>query len=376
MDYSMGNGSRLLIGSIYKLFYGDYLDVTVAYKYVGIGIMLTILVLAIVLGQLIRLSLAADPEHRDIIYGVVVAYMVAPFSIAYVWNEDNLGRLDVYMLLITLLTVLAALRLKNFAIKAMLITILGVVGLAIHQGYAFLYYPLTFTVLCYDAFAENKLHKKEFFGVVLSGAVEVFAAVYFQFFTKINFDSVENTVAFIKSRTNLEVSDFAIQLEYFGSMKYQLDEVTSVFFHGNEDPIRRLLLILVLMSPLLILYLLVWKDVFSDLKQKKVKLIQTPYLYAALVNLCFIPMFVIHVDWGRHLAPLMAMPTFVFLFFLAKKDQSMVYAFGKMKDRVRKKPWYFVITLVWMAGFASFGARNFQWQTDRLYNFLKYGFHM
>ena len=66
MDYSMGNGSRLLIGSIYKLFYGDYLDVTVAYKYVGIGIMLTILVLAIVLGQLIRLSLAADPEHRDI----------------------------------------------------------------------------------------------------------------------------------------------------------------------------------------------------------------------------------------------------------------------------------------------------------------------
>ena len=35
-----------------------------------------------------------------------------------------------------------------------------------------------------------------------------------------------------------------------------------------------------------------------------------------------------------------------------------------------------VIELVWIAGFDSFGARNFQWQTDRLYNFLKYGFHM
>ena len=32
MDYSMGNGSRLLIGSIYRLFYGEYLDITVAYK--------------------------------------------------------------------------------------------------------------------------------------------------------------------------------------------------------------------------------------------------------------------------------------------------------------------------------------------------------
>ena len=78
-------------------------------------------------------------------------------------------------------------------------------------------------MLCYDAFAENKTAQKmNFLGLVLSGAVEVFAAVYFQFFTKINFDSVENTVAFIKSRTNLEVSDFAIQLEYFGSMKYSV----------------------------------------------------------------------------------------------------------------------------------------------------------
>lgn len=376
MDYSMGNGSRLLIGSIYRLFYGEYLDITVAYKYVGIGIMLTILVLAVVLGQLIRRSLAADYAHKDVIYGVVTAYVIAPFSIAYVWNEDNLGRFDVYMLLVALLTVLAALCIKNYVAKAILITVLGVTGLAIHQGYAFLYYPLTFTVLCYDAFAENRLHKKRFVGVVISGAIEVAAAIYFQFFTKINFDSVEETVSFIKSRTNMEVSDFAIQLEYFGSMKYQLDEVTSVFFHGNEDPIRHLLLILLLMSPLLILYLMVWKDVFFDLRQKKVKLIQSPYLYAALVNICFIPMFVIHVDWGRHLAPLMAMPTFVFLFLLAQKDKSIIYAFGKMQERVKSHPWYFVLTLVWIAGFDSFGARNFQWQTDRLYNFLKYGFHM
>ena len=121
---------------------------------------------------------------------------------------------------------------------------------------------------------------------------------------------------------------------------------------------------------------MVWKDVFFDLRQKKVKLIQSPYLYAALVNICFIPMFVIHVDWGRHLAPLMAMPTFVFLFLLAQKDKSIIYAFGKMQERVKSHPWYFVLTLVWIAGFDSFGARNFQWQIDRLYSFFKYGFHI
>lgn len=374
MDYSMGNGSRLLIGSIYRLFYGEYLDRTVAYKYVAVGIALTILVLAIVLGRLLRMAKNAAPACKNAIYGTVVAYLAAPFSIAYVWNKQNLGRFDVYMLLVALLTVLAALLVRNFWLKAALITVLGVIGLAIHQGFAFLYYPLTFTVLCYDAFAGNRIHVKKFAGVFVSGAIEVAAAIYFQFFTSINFDSVEETVDFIKSRTNLEVSDYAIQLEYFGSMKFQLENVTSVFFNGNEDPIRHLLLILLLFSPLLVLYVLVWKDVFSHLKQNGVKRLQSPYLYALLVNLCFVPMFVIHVDWGRHLAPFLAMPTFVFLFFLAKKDASMVYAYRRMETRIRRHPWYFVLAVVWVAGFDSFGARIFQSQAGRLYDFLKYGF--
>ena len=51
MDYSMGTGSRLLIGSIYRLFYGEYLDYTVAYKYVAVGTMLTILVLPLCWGE-------------------------------------------------------------------------------------------------------------------------------------------------------------------------------------------------------------------------------------------------------------------------------------------------------------------------------------
>lgn len=376
MDYSMGNGSRLLIGSIYRLFYGEYLDITVAYKYVAVGITLTIMVLAVVLGRLIRMTLQTVPHCKNVIFGTVVAYMAAPFSITYVWNKQNFGRFDMYMLLVALLTVLAALVIKNFYIRIILATVLGVVGLAIHQGFAFLYYPLAFTVICYDAFAGNRVHIRELAAVILSGAIEVAAAVYFQFFTKINFDTVEETVEFIKSRTNLEVNDYAIQLEYFGSMQFQLENVTYIFFHGNEDPLQHLFLIVLLLSPVLVLYILVWKDVFCHLKAGKVKLLASPYLYALLVNLCFVPMFVIHVDWGRHIAPLMAMPTFVFLFFLAKKDASMIYAYEKMEERVRKCPWYFILTIVWIATFDSFGARNFQGQVSRFYDFLTYGFFL
>lgn len=376
MDYSMGNGSRFLIGSIYRFFYGEYLDASVAYKYVAIGNMLTILVLAVVLGRLVRMALAYAPACKNVIYGTVIAYIAAPFSIAYVWNDQNMGRFDVYMLLAAVLAILAALLIKNVYVKIIVITLLGVIGLAIHQGFAFLYYPLVFTVLCYDAFAENRFHLKYFIAVVVSGLVEVGAAVYFQFFTSVNFSSAKEMLDFLSTRTNLEMSEFALELEYFGSIEYQLSEVTSVFFSGNEAPWRHLLLILLILSPILGLYVLIWKDVFVNLKKNDVKLLQSPYLYAVLVNLCFVPMFLIHTDWGRHIAPMLAMPTFVFLFFLAKRDAAMLYAYEKMKVRIQRCPWFFVLMLVWIAMLDSFGARNFQRQAGVLFDFLQYGFKL
>lgn len=376
MDYSMGMGSRFLIGSIYRLFYGDYLFETVAYKYVGIGIMLTITVLSIALGQLIRKALVSSLADRNAILGTAVIYVAAPFSIAYVWNEQNLGRLDVYMLLVVMFAVLAALWIHNVYVKMVVYTLLGVIGLAIHQGFAFLYYPVIVILMCYDVFRENKVHIRSLITAVISGLINVAVAVWFQFFSSVNFKTPEEMIAFLQQRTDLDISEYAIQLEYFGSMEYQWENVTKVFYEGSEAPFAHLFLILLILAPVLFLYGLVWKDVWRHLKEVGAKFYRTPYFYIALTHLCFVPMFVIHVDWGRHLAPLLAMPTFIFLFYLAKKDSAMVYAYGKMTQRIRKYPWYFVLSVVWIAMLDSFGARVFQPQADMLYNLLQYGFHI
>ncbi len=159
-------------------------------------------------------------------------------------------------------------------------------------------------------------------------------------------------------------------------MEYQWENVTKVFYEGSEAPFAHLFLILLILAPVLFIYGLVWKDVWRHLKEVGVKFYRTPYFYIALTHLCFVPMFVIHVDWGRHLAPLLAMPTFIFLFYLAKKDSAMVYAYGRMTQRIQKYPWYFVLSVVWIAMLDSFGARAFQPQADMLYNLLQYGFHI
>lgn len=374
MNYSMGRGSRLLIGSIYKLFYGDYLDATVAYTYSAVGIMLTILVLSITLGRLIRLSLACRPEYKNVIFGAVAAYVAAPFSISYNWNAQNFGRFDIYMMLIGLLTLLAGLVIRNVYVKFLVITILGVIGLAIHQGFAFLYYPMTLIVLCHDSFEGNRFHAKHFIAAFISGIIEVVVAIYFQFFSSINYDSPAAIMQAIVEHSNIAVVEHALEIEYFGGMEEQLTYLTPEFFQ-NDAPWSHSLVIVLLLAPILLLYLLVWRDVFHHQRSNHVKLLQSPYFYVALTHLCFVPMFLIHTDWGRNFAPLFAMPTFIFLYFFAKKDESMIYAFEKMKQRIKNHPWYFVITLIWLATFDGFGARYpFQNQAEMLYNFLDYGF--
>ncbi len=374
MDYSMGSGSRLLIGSIYRLFYGDFLDYHVAYKYVAVGSGITVLVLAIVLGRMVRIICNTAPQYKHVAIGAVAAYVASPWSVAYTWNWQNYGRLDVYMLLVGCLGVLVALSVKNIYAKYILFTLLGVIGLAIHQGFAFLFYPMILVVMCYDAFKGDRIDVKNLVLCIISGLINVAVAVYFQFFSSLHFDTVEDIVADITARTNVPVSDWAIEIEYFGGMKYQLEEITPGFFQ-NEAPWTHMLLIILLFLPILGLYVLMWKDVFAHLRANKVNLLKSPYLYVLLAHLCYVPMFLIHTDWGRHFAPWFTLPTFIFLFYMAKGEASMRYAFGRMKMRVEKHPWYFVLAIAWIAMFDTFGARApFQTQAETLYNFLQYGF--
>ena len=323
--------------------------------------------------RLIRLAVAKNGHFRLVVLGAVALYLVAPFSIAYVWNDQNLGRLDVYMLLVALLALLAGLTIKNTYVKCVCYTLLGVVGLAIHQGFAFLYYPIVFSVMVYDVFEENRVHAGRFAAAFVSGLINVAVAVYFQFFSSIHFDSAKELVTFLEGRTNLTISEYALDIEYFLKMDYQLKEITPQFYK-YDAPIRHALLVLLLLLPVLVWCFQIYRDVFGWQKKCNVKWYASPYFYMLLSQLCFVPMFVIHTDWGRHFAPLFAMQIFMFLFYAAKGEPAMVYACEKMCGRMKKHPWIFVVSILWIAKLDSFGARDFLKQATYLFDFLQRGF--
>lgn len=124
--------------------------------------------------------------------------------------------------------------------------------------------------------------------------------MYFQFFSSIHFDSAKELVTFLEGRTNLTISEYALDIEYFLKMDYQLKEITPQFYK-YDAPIRHALLVLLLLLPVLVWCFQIYRDVFDWQKKSNVKWYASPYFYMLLSQLCFVPMFVIHTDWGRHL---------------------------------------------------------------------------
>lgn len=374
LDYSMGNGSRLLVGSIYRLFYGDYLDQVEAYRYNCVGIIIGIVALSLVFGRMIRMVIAYTPEKRNVTVGMVILYLAAPFSMSYLWNNSNIGRLDTYLFLVGMLSLLVMLCIKNIYVKMLLVTVLGVIGLAVHQAYAFIYYPMIVAVMCSDVFGEYKVNVKNLVMAALSGLIEIVAFLYFQFGGGLYYDHPQAVVEVLSQRTDLPLPTDSIELEYFRDITYVQNTLLRSFF-AEEKPFLQLAVVCFLLAPVIIIYVLMWKDVFAYNKREQKKLFCGPYVYVLLTNLVFVPIFAMQTDWGRWLAPLFAGQIFIFLFYLAKKDAAMYYAASRMWERVKKAPLAFIAAIMWVGTLDSFGARSFQQQAWAVIYFFTHGFH-
>ena len=78
-----------------------------------------------------------------------------------------------------------------------------------------------------------------------------------------------------------------------------MKEITPQFYK-YDAPIRHALLVLLLLLPVLVWCFQIYRDVFGWQKKSNAKWYASPYFYMLLSQLCFVPMFVIHTDWGRH----------------------------------------------------------------------------
>ena len=96
MSYEdFGFGSRMLIGSVFKLLF-PFLSVKALYTAILVTLLCLMLFTAVVLGSAIRRS--GDAMKAVIILAAV--YLASPASIAHLFGWRNYGRFDIYLIII------------------------------------------------------------------------------------------------------------------------------------------------------------------------------------------------------------------------------------------------------------------------------------
>ncbi len=353
MDYSLGFGSRLLIGSILKLFYTDYLNRWLAYCFVFVSIVIMLALIAFFIGFCIR-NAPSDTAKQGITL-LSILYLACPASPGYLWTMENMGRFDLYLLLLTMLTCFVFLKSSSFTLQCVCWGIIGILCIAIHQIYIFIFFPLTLVMITNKLFNSgwNSRHVAAASGTI---AAVCGAFLFFQFFSHINIATVDELYLLLSNKTDLFIDQHALWLEYFADIS---DHFDLVYINLELPPIRTRLIwaaiALVLLSPVMAVYGYLWCKAYRLSPQKYFK---SKYLWMLLAMLAYLPAFVITSDWGRWLAAFFTVQFLAVAVLLQKGDTYLTQATGYLVKYFEENKIFFVLSILYLAMLGKLTANN------------------
>lgn len=347
-NYSMGFGSRFLIGSILSLFYDEYLDSRIAWLFCVVSVVLLIAACSFMLGKVIEKS-----EHK-LATGFLAACIIAcPCSIAGYWTEENMGRLEMYTLLVTLVSVCGFLKCKKTLLKYGILVASVCVCNAIYQGYVFLYFPIIGIVLICEMF-RNRFHRKDILciGIVITCAGITF--LLFQFGSTVIFETGEEMVAAIQQKSNVYITEAAIQYELFSSITDAYNGINVPFFLTDGYPREILFTTICLLSPVVIMGTALYLKCFEKVRYKGMFSFQTPYFWCLLMQLAILPQFLLNIDWGRWIISLFVVLFFGIFYMSYLQFEEMEYALSSLEMFLKRNYYVAFVLLVYLSVFPKF----------------------
>ncbi len=345
LNYSQGFGSRFMIGSLLRLFTGEYVSVAKAELFV----LLHLVLLCIVVAYLINFLIIKSNYQKTVVF-LCLLYLVSPGGLASYWNDVNLGRLEMYNFVYTLIAIIVFQRIRNTPIKYIFLVLFSLFNLAIYQGYIFLHYALIALIMYID-YHEHKDYKFYFVYPLLQFIITCIGFLIFQFFTNTNFADFTEMVAYIRQNSHLEINPLPLRFEYFSefSESYRLVEE---HISGINQPRLTVLMNLVILSPMILILASIWYDSMKEFKKKN--LLCSPYLLPLLFVLNTLPQFLLNVDWGRWFSVVFLYLFFATLYMHYKAYPEMLSVFKKADSYFAKHPMMVALILLFIAALSKF----------------------
>lgn len=346
----LGLISRGVIGSLLDLFF-RYITINEIWTVIFIQ-QLLLIILTIYFLSIVKKH-SANSEQTGFLF-LEVVFTVNPASIAFLFYWGNYGRFDLFMIAASMVISLLIIKGKG----KFIIPVLCIIVMAIHQGFAFMYFPCVLMLLFYHALKTKKRMLLSFTAV--SGSC---AFIYFQWFAKITSYTFEDVVQIVQNSTNFPVVEQSsmIKLEYFTNV---LEFIPVYIIPVIKVNALKLILVFILMLPLEIVLYRIWK-VFVKESGNKIY-----WLIPIMPLICIIPKFVITCDYGRDLAALF-LSEFIMIFTIsAMNDNAMRGAIGELSVNARRKPILYLYIMIELAALGKFEAANILDITDRIVKIL------
>ena len=295
-DYSMGFGPRFLLGMLMKAVFGPYVSETNAVLVYTATLVCVFLCISILLNKLLK---RAKTEHKAALVFLAACWLFSPGSIAALWTGENFGRLETYTLAATMIGIAGFVRIKNLNLKYLVITVFAVLSVAIYQGYVFLYYPMILILIIGDILQAGKVDKKKLTRGLINFSLTSLVFVWFQFFAaQTRYANAEEMSSSLGTMTDLAIAGGALDYELFSPLINAYQSLNAGFYL-NEFPREKTILACLMALPVIVLFTALIVKVYKTMKENKVKVFHTPYIYCVAACFAVLPQFIFNVDWGR-----------------------------------------------------------------------------
>lgn len=335
IDYSYGFGSRLLIGSILRNISKDgFVEADTAYAFVVIALIILCICVGLLLGKIYRKVRTYGTDISFAAAVMIVLYLASPASPEYLWTEPNMGRLDTYLLINTILIIFISFKICNKYIRYGLFLVIAVLSILIHQIYFFLFFPTLLVIMICDFWKEG-LGKKDRMYIIIPivSAFIIFGTFcYMQFNSGIFYDNLDNLYNDLCASTTVYIDKAPLQAEYFWSIK---DHFIKNMLPDTKERLRFTPLTVIMLAPIWLIYTKIWNMVVKSCTDKVSK---WKYILIRLTNIAYIPVFILMNDYGRWFGALLTVMLFDVLILLFNADDRVIDAVDKCGAFFRKYP--------------------------------------
>jgi hypothetical protein len=337
-DYSYGFHSRLLMGTLFKLLLSP-----ISLKRLYLFILASLVILVVLFSVFFSSAIARSNDKSRIGIGYwTLLLMASPASIAFLFYWGNYGRFDLYLLGV-MFTALLLVDKKYFN---NLVPLLLGIGMAIHQVFIFTYCAVIIGALFYESY-RHAYSKASVIRLLCGILITLIAFFYFQFATTpLAFETAKDVVSHMNTLSNIPVNEKMIDYEYFRSISEHLDAFVKI---GLKDRMAMGGIVIVLMSPLIVLYLRFWRHLYKSSWR-------FGFVCLSLLPLASLPAFILTIDWGRWFAAVI-LASFSLIAYLFKRQEPLAVTFFEgLTIRIKKSPYIYVALLAYMMFLNKFEA--------------------